>query len=161
MPNINTALKSLWSKTAKTEPSYVLILIFWLLIFFVFSQRIFNVKSQYYILLATILILLLMIFMTGSIFSSDPKLLDNNFLSSINNIFDNPSSRNFISVISLILYIMLIYELANYDNNDPQQVLDKMMFGKNNYISNRTSGLLVIFGFGTFVAYTIMKTTRQ
>jgi hypothetical protein len=161
MPNINTALVSLWSKAARTEPSYILIMIFCALMFAIFSQRLFGIKSQYYILLATGLILFLMIFVMTSIFASDPKLIDNYFFDSINDIFDNAGSRNFLSVVTLILFIMLVYELVEYDNNDPQYFLDKITFGKNNYISNRTSGLIVMLGFSAIVSYTIMRTTRE
>jgi len=160
MSNINLALINLWSKAARTEPSYILILIFCSLMFTIFSQRILNIQSQYYILLATTLIFILMIFVMSSIFASDSKLVDNHFLNGINQIFDNPSSRNFLSVVSLVLFIMLIYELVIYDNNNPQPLLDKITFGQNKYISNRTSGLLIVIGTAILVSYTIMKTTR-
>lgn len=161
MPNINTALVSLWSKKAVSEPSYALILIFCLLVFAIFSQRAFDIKSQYYILIATLLILLVMLFIIASLFASQPQLLDNNIFVAINNMFDSSSSRNFLSVVSLIMFVMLVYELAEYDNNDPHLFLDKILLGKNNYISNRTSGIMLVLGFSLFVSYTIMKTTRQ
>jgi hypothetical protein len=161
MPNINTALISLWSKASRTHPSYMLILTFLLLLFAMFSQRIFGITSQYYIIFATVIILSVMILITLSIFSSEPKLIENNFLESINTIFDSPSSRNFLSVVALVLFIILVYELVEYDNNDPHYVLDKIMFGKNKYISNRTSGILLIFFFSLLTSYTIMTTTRE
>lgn len=161
MPNVNTALVSLWSKAARTEPNYILIIIFCLLVCAIFSERVFGIKSQYYIIFPTILILMVMAFITLSIFSSDPKLIDNHFFGTINNIFDNPSSRNFLSVVALILFVIFVYEIAEYDNNNPHHIIDKIMFGKNNYISNRTGGLVMILMFSLLTSYTIMKTTRE
>lgn len=161
MSNLNTALISLWSKTATTQPSYILILIFCLLIFGIFSQRIFNIQSPYYILIATIIVLGVMLFVILSVFASAPMLSDNNILISLNSVFDNPSSRNFLSVISLILFVMLVYELEYYDNDRPQGFLNKVLFGHNNYISNRSWGLMLILIVSLITSYTVMLTTKE
>jgi hypothetical protein len=136
-------------------------LIFFILIFLIFSQRIFNVQSQYYILFATLMIVLIMSFIIFSVVATDTKLVDNVFFNFINSIFDNPSSRNFLSIISLILFVILVYELVEYDNNKPHYALDKLMMGRNNYISNRAGGIIVIFTFSLLVSYTVMTTTKQ
>jgi predicted neutral ceramidase superfamily lipid hydrolase len=144
MSNLNTALISLWSNVATTKPNYILVLIFCLLIFGIFSQRIFNITSPYYILLATLIVLGVMLFIILSIFASNPQLTDNFYLVSINSVFDNPSSRNFLSVVALILFVMLVYEMEYYDNDKPNMILNKLMGGHNNYISNRSWGLMLI-----------------
>lgn len=163
MSNINTAILSLISSesTSLKLQNYILILIFILLVFMIFSQRIFNINSQYYILIATLVITLTMSFIIFSILSTDTKLVNNTFLKFINSIFDNPSSRNFLSIVSLILFVILVYELTDYDNNKPHYLLDKIMFGHNNYISNRTGGIMIIFVFSLLIAYTVMTTTKN
>jgi hypothetical protein len=161
MSNLNTTLISLWSKTATTKPSYILIVIFCLLIFGIFSQRIFNIESPYYILIATMIVLFVMIFIILSIFASAPKLSDNNLLESLNDVFDNPSSRNFLSVIALILFVMLVYELEYYDNDRPHGYTNLILFGHNNYISNRSWGLMLILIFSLITSYTVMLTTKE
>ena len=160
MPNINTAIVNLFSKESSTVPSFFLIMIFCILILSVFSQRIFNVKSQYFTIIQTTIILLLMLLVIMSLFVKDTKLMDNQFMMSIDSSFNNPSSRNFISVITLILFIILIYELTEYDNNNPNPLIDKLMFGYNNYISNRFVGISLIIGFGIIIGYTVATMTR-
>jgi len=163
MPNINTVIVSLLSSesTALKLQNYILMLLFIVLIFVMFSQRIFNIQSQYYIIVSTLIITFLMSFIICSIISVDTKLVNNTFLKFVSSIFDNPSSRNFLSIVSLILFVMLVYELTEYDNNKPHYFLDKIMFGHNNYISNRTGGILIIFTFTLLVAYTVMTTTKE
>jgi hypothetical protein len=163
MPNLNTAIVSLMSSesTALKMQNYILMFIFFALIFLMFSQRIFNIQSQYYILIVTLIITLLMSFIICSIISVDTKLVNNTYLNFINSIFDNPSSRNFLSIVSLILFVILVYELTEYDNNKPHYFLDKLMFGHNNYISNRTGGIMTIFVFTLLISYTVMTTTKE
>ncbi len=163
MGNINTAIVSLMSSesTALKIQNYVLMLIFFVLIFVMFSQRILNIQSEYYMIVATLIILLIMSFIICSIISIDTKLVNNTFLQFINSIFDNPSSRNFLSIVSLILFVILIYELMENDNNKPHYFLDKLTFGHNNYISNRLGAIMIIFTYTLVVSYTIMTTTKE
>ncbi len=163
MGNINTAIVSLMSSesTALKIQNYVLMLIFFVLVFVMFSQRILGIQSEYYMIIATLIITLIMSFIICSIISIDTKLVNNTFLQFINSIFDNPSSRNFLSIVSLILFVILIYELTENDNNKPHYFMDKLMFGHNNYISNRLGGIMIIFTYTLVVSYTIMTTTKE
>lgn len=162
MPNLNTAIVSLVSLESGSLniQDYILILIFLALIFTIFSQRIFYVESPYYIICATLVIIFIMSFVIFSILAVDTKLENNGFFIFSDSIFNNPSSRNFLSIMSLILFIMLVYELVEYDNNNPHYMLDRLMFGHNNYISNRFGGVALIFVFSLFIAYTVMTTTK-
>ena len=65
------------------------------------------------------------------------------------------------TIVVWVLALLAVYELTEYDNNKPHYFLDKIMFGHNNYISNRTGGILIIFTFTLLVAYTVMTTTKE
>ena len=163
MPNFNTAIVSLLSSASHplNIQNYILILVFIVLVFIMFSQRIFNIQSQHYILVASLITTITMAFIICSIISTDTKIANNQYLQFINSIFDNPGSRNFLSIVSLILFVIFVYELVEYDNNDPQYIIDKITFGNNKYISNRTMGILLILIFSLFVSYTVMTTTKE
>jgi len=51
--------------------------------------------------------------------------------------------------------------LPVYDNNDPHAITNKLMFGYNGILSNRTFGLIIIFGVCISTGYMIYSTTRE
>lgn len=164
MPSLNTAILSmtkLWESKKADGSHYILILIFYILIFAMFSKRMFGIQNQYYILWPTTIILILLTIVIASLFLAETKLMNNDVINEINGIFDNPSSRNFLSVVNLVLFTILIYELVEYDNHDPQYVMDKLTMGHNNYISNRLWGIFIIFTSSTIIGMTIMATTKN
>lgn len=164
MPSLNTAILSmtkLWESKKVDGSHYILIIIFYLLILAIFSKRIFGIKNEYYILWPTIIILFLLTIVITSLFLTETKLMNNGVINEINSIFDNPSSRNFLSVVNLVLFTILIYELVEYDNHDPQYTMDKITMGHNNYVSNRLWGIIIIFTTSTLIGATIMATTKN
>jgi len=75
--------------------------------------------------------------------------------------FNSPGSRNFIAVVALLLFVMFIYEVPEYGTSDPYHSLDVVLMGHNGILSNRTAGIILIFVFGIFTAYTIYATTHE
>lgn len=163
MPNFNTSIASLMSSVSHPLriQNYIMFLVFIVLVFIIFSQRLFGIQTPYYLLVAAIIITITMSFVICSIISTDTKIADNQYLQFINSVFDNPGSRNFLAIVSLILFVIFVYELTDYDNNSRQAIIDTITFGNNRYISNRTFGLLLIVFFSVFVAYSVMTTTKE
>ena len=158
---LGTIISNYAGDQAKTKPHRIFILILIVIILLLYSQRIFGITNPYYntyvacglILIASLIIL--------STFLSILHTTDNEHISNFNNIFNSPSSKNFFAVFLLIIFIMFIYEIPMYDNNNPHSVMDKLLFGYNGVFSNRLIGVILIFGFGISTAYMIHSTTRD
>ncbi len=150
------------SKFATNKPHYFLIGIVLAMILIIYSRRLFQIKWKYYPMLVTSFALILMSVIILSTFLQVLQIKDPyGYIDSFNSVFNSPGGRNFFAIILLLLFVIYLYELPQYDNNNPNVVLDKIMRGKNNYISNRTVGIVLIFLFGIFTAYTVMLTTNE
>lgn len=146
---------------AKPKPYFILILLVIAIFFAIYSQRIFGIKSGYYNLFIVIVVMGLMSIVIASTIIHNFDLGRNAFLEYLNDTFNSPSSRNFLIIFSFLLFVMFIYETAQYDNNDPQNLTDKLLLGHNEYISNRFWGLMLIIIFGIYTAYSIYITTSD
>lgn len=157
------AINALENITEHAKPKPYLILIFLVIaVFFaIYSQRLFNIHSGYYNLFIIIIILGLISIVLTSTVVHNFKLNRNEFLEYFSNIFNSTSSRNFLILFSFLLFVMFIYETAEYNNNHAHHLIDKVFFGHNNYISNRTYGLLLIIIFGIYTGYSIYITTND
>lgn len=160
---LGTAISNFASEQAKSKPQIALIFITVATIFILFSERLFNVSStnRTYLIVMVCLITLIMSVVTASTFMHILNLTNNSRVNSFSNVFNSPGSKNYFAVFLLLLYVMRIYELPIYDNNYPHSVTDKILFGHNTILSNRTLGVLVMFGFCISTAYMIYSTTRE
>lgn len=150
------------SKFATNKPQYILISIVLAMIFIIFSKRLFQIEWKYFPIIITTGILFLMSIIIISTVLHTLQISDSyGYIDSFYNVFSSPSGRNFFAIIMLLFFVIYLYELPQYDNNDPHKVLNTIMLGNNTFISNRTMGILLIFGFGIFIAYTVMLTTRE
>ena len=74
-------------------------------------------------------------------------------------LFNSPGAKNFIGIMALVLFVIFVYEVPEYDNNKPHDITDKITFGNNGLVSNRSAGVLLVFVFALFGGYTIYSTT--
>jgi len=147
------------SKFAAKQSHYILIAIVLAMIFVVYTKRLFKIEWKYFPIVITVIVLLLMSLIILSTICHFMKI-SNPYVDNFNSVFNSSGSRNFFAVILLLFFVIYIYELPQFDNNAQQHILDQVTCGNNNFISNRTMGIILIFGFGIFTAYTIMLTTR-
>jgi hypothetical protein len=145
-----------FSKIRKTR--YIMLFIAMILFTLIFSQRIFNIQSDEYIIYVTSLILMVFATIIASGYFTNNT---NSYLSTYNNIFNSPKSRNYLSVIALVLFIIFIYEIPEYDNNEPNYFVNLFTFNNNKYISNRFMGMSLIIIFTIYAAHTIYLTTKE
>ena len=162
MPSgIISNIANLQTSAAVTQPHYTLFLIVIMIFFILFSQRLFSVGNTNYDIFVTIFLLVtISVVIISTIFevlNIDDK---GGHIKRFNNIFNSPGSRNFLAVISFLMFVIFIYETPEYDNNLQHHITDKIFFGYNNYLSNRMVGVLLLMIFGMFTGYTIYSTTR-
>lgn len=152
----------LTSNEAVTKPYYTLIIIVVLMFAMIFIQRMFNMYTDKYSIITTcFMIFVISLFIISTILNT-LKINDaGGHINRFNNIFNSTGSRNFLIVISLLMYVIFIYETPTYDSNLPHHLLDKAMLGHNAYISNRMVGIFLIVFFGLVTAYTVYVTTRD
>lgn len=152
----------LTSNEAVTKPYYTLIIIVTLMFAMIFIQRMFNMYTYNYTVITTcFMIFVISLFIISTILNT-LKINDaGGHIKRFNNIFNSSGSRNFLIVISLLMYVIFVYETPTYDSNLPHHLLDKALFGHNAYISNRMVGIWLIIFFGLMTAYTIYVTTRE
>lgn len=150
------------SKFATTQPHYFLIAVVIIILIIIYSQRMFNITWPQYSVIVTTFVLALMSIIILATFLHVLKIHDSaGYVESFSNIFNSVGGRNFIAILSLVLFILFICESPEYGNNNPYATLDKITFGNNNWISNRTVGIITIFSFTIMTAYTVMTTTRS
>ena len=158
---VNSVLNAT-SKFAKNQSQYILIAIVLAMILIIYSKRLFQIKWEYFSIVVTSVMLLLMSLIIISTFLHVLQISDSyGYIDSFNHVFNSPSSVNFFAIIMLLLFVIYLYELPQYDNNNRHAILDTVTLGHNSYISNRTMGIGLIFGFAIFTAYTVMLTTRS
>lgn len=150
------------SKFAINRPQYILIGIILAIIFIIYCRRLFQIKQKYFPIGMVSLALVLISVVILSTFLHVLHVKDSyGYIESFSFVFNSSGGVNFFAIILLLFFIIYIYEFPKYDNNNPNGLLDKIMLGHNNYISNRTSGIMMIFVFGIFTAYTVMLTTNE
>lgn len=159
-------IANIFSKEAASKPYYTLFLIVIIIFITIYSQRILNIKSNYYSLFSTIIILSVISLIIASTFLHmlNIKLKHekyNSYVENFNHIFNSAGSRNFLLIFSFLLFVMFVYESPEFDNENPHFMTDKFMFGYNGILSNRTYGLLLLIFFGLATAYTVYVTTNE
>jgi len=156
-----TSLSNYAGEQAQSKPQRILILIMLVVIFVLYSQRLFGIENTYYTTFVACFMVAVISIVILSTFLSVLAMTDNQHVKNFNNIFNSPGSKNFFAVIVLLLFVMFVYELPMYDSRQPHSILDRIMFGYNRYFSNKTIGLVLIFGFAITTAYFIHSTTRE
>jgi hypothetical protein len=146
---------------ARSKPQRILIFIVIAVVFLLYSQRLFNITNQYYSTGVAVLIIAIASIIMLSTFLHILNITDNANVSNFNNVFNSPGSRSFFAIIVLVLFIMFLYEVPIYSNNDPHLASDKLMFGHNSIFSNRTVGMILLFTFTIVTGYTVYSTTRE
>jgi hypothetical protein len=152
----------LTSKEAVTKPHYTLIIIVVIMFAMIFMQRMFNMYTYKYSVITTcFMIFVISLFIISTILDNLNIKDTGGHIERFNKIFNSAGSRNFLIVISLLMYVIFIYETPTYDSNLPHHLLDKALLGHNAYISNRMVGIWLIVFFGLMTAYTVYVTTRE
>lgn len=150
------------SQFAMTKPHYFLIGIVGIIIIILYSQRVLKITADNYIVIITLLILILMSIIILATVLHVLQIRDsNNHIASFSNIFNSVGGRNFLAILSLVMFVVFICEAPEYGNNNPYPILDKITLGNNNIISNRTVGIALIFIFTVLTAYAVMMTSNE
>ena len=150
------------SKFATTRPHYFLIGMVILIMIILYSERMFGIKWEQYSIFVTVFVLMLMGVVILATFLHVLQIHDSNgYIEAFSNIFNSSGGRNFLAILSLILFVVFICEVPEYGNANPYPLLDKITFGNNKLISNRTVGILTIFIFTILTGYTVMSTTKE
>lgn len=161
MPGIINALENDISENTHQKSFIWLIVIVIVVFVLIYSQRFLEITSGYYNFFVVISILIITSIVLLSTLAHNLEFNNHQSLEYLSYTFNSVSSRNFLLVFSYLLFVMYIYESLEYDNNEPYWIIDKISFGHNNYISNRTYGLLLILIFGLYISYTIYITTEE
>lgn len=149
------------SDQAKSKPQLILIFIIIVVLLILYSQRLLGITNNYYTTIVTCLMIIVISIIILSTFLNVLQISDNQHIQNFGNVFNSPGSKNFFAVFLLLLSVIFIYELPVYDNNNPHTITDKVLFGHNGILSNRTFGLLLIFSFCISTGYMIHSTTRE
>lgn len=142
-------LDNLFSSHVINRPYITLFFVVFLIILLIFGDRLLGFSYAYSVY---ILIGLFSIIIATTIFQHNVSLTD---------LFHSTSSRNFMSVMLLIFFIMFVYEDPEYSNNELNKMANILTFGNNKHITNRMVGIGVIITFSLVTAYTIYLTTRE
>jgi len=162
MPGGINSIVNATSEFAITQPHYFLIAMVLIIFIILYSQRVLDIKAKQYLIFVTIFIIMLMSVIILATFLHVLQIHDSNgYIESFSNIFNSAGGRNFLAILSLVLFVIFICEAPEYGNNNPYKTLDKITFGNNNYISNRTVGILTIIFFTILTAYAVMTTTNE
>lgn len=161
MPGVINALENTTTERTHQKSFYWLIIIVLIVFVLIYSQRFLGITSGYYNFFVVISILIITTLVLMSTLAHNLELTNHKNLEYLSYTFNSVSSRNFLLVFSYLLFVMYIYESLEYDNSESHHIVNTLAFGHNNYISNRTYGLLLILVFGLYVAYTIYITTEE
>ncbi len=148
-------------KSSYLRNKYVLIIFCLIMFFILFSKRIFNIQDPNFIIYVTAIVIGLFIVIILSTFLDVAGYSSYNYLGKFNKLFNSPASRNFLAIITLVFFVIFVYEAPNYGNNNQHHLIDVLTFHNNKYISNRTAGMLLIMSFTILTAYTIYLTTKD
>jgi len=156
---IINALDNITKSHKKPKPYIILIMLVIAIFVLIYSQRILGIHSGYYNLVIIVIILIIISLIMASTIVHNFQLTHNEYLEYLSHMFNSTSSRNFLIIFSFLLFVMFIYESAEYENNHRHALTDKIFFGHNTFLSNRLYGLLLIIIFGIYTGYTIYMTT--
>lgn len=156
---IINALDNITKSHKKPKPYVILIILVIAIFALIYSQRIMGIHSGYYNLFVIMIILVIISLIIASTVVHNFKLTRNEYLEYLSHMFNSTASRNFLIVFSFLLFVMFIYEAAEYENNHRHALTDKILFSHNTFLSNRLYGLLLIIIFGIYTGYTIYMTT--
>lgn len=133
--------------------SYIVLLsIFVVVLVLVYSERLLSIKHESYNLFANILIVFFMSIIILSTLINSFGFNTTEDSSTFVRIFNTLASKNLIILFASSVYILYISNSEAYDNNFVNPIMDKIKLGP--YISNRTVGMLMMFG-------TILITARS
>ncbi|ARF10311.1 hypothetical protein Hokovirus_1_190 [Hokovirus HKV1] len=158
MPSISNSLGNIIN-TKKIKPYYILIIIFMVIIIIIFSGRIFNIKNKYYYIFELFVLLLISSIIILSIIIKNIDYGTNIYLDAFSDTFNTRGSRNFFAIVSLILFIMYIYEVPLYNNNDRSSIFNAITLNNNNYVSNKSVGLFWIIIFTLYISVSVYLST--
>lgn len=162
MPGIINSLVNLISNYAIIKPHYFLVGMVLIIFFLMFYEQIFNIDPYKHITLITSIIIgLISIIILSTILHVLNVHDSGGYIDSLNNVFNSAGGRNFLAIFSLVLFVMYIYEFPETTNNNPENLLNKITFGHNNILSNKTASLITILFFTILTAYTVMETTNK
>lgn len=145
----------------KPKPYIILILLVIGIFVIIYSQRLLGIRSGYYNLFVILILLAMISVVISSTLVHNFDFNRNEYLEYFNHLFNSTPSRNFLLLFSYLLFVMFIYETAEYANNNKYEPLDKVLIGNNKFLSNRTYGLILIIIFGTYTGYSIYVTTND
>jgi len=146
--NVNSLIQSKHSKR------FALVTIVITLIVLIYLQRILGITNVNFPLYVTAFILILF---AGIIFSNISVLKGstNFYLKNVNEIFNSDNSRKFIAVFALALFIFYVYEIPEYNNQNPHKLTNLLTFGHNTFLSNRMAGVLILMVFVIFTSFVV------
>jgi hypothetical protein len=145
------------------ENQYIVIILVFLVIFFlIYLRRMFNTDPDYTLLSVSICLVVILAIIIASTFTDVLKEGHKQRPSTdtFAYLFNSPGAKNFIGIMALVLFVIFVYEVPEYDNNKPHDITDKITFGNNGLLSNRSVGVILVFIFALFGGYTIYSTTR-
>jgi hypothetical protein len=151
-------LSNIAGKTRK--PYYFMLFLFFLLFLIIYSERLFKIDNDIYHLVTTGIILIILIMIIISTILSKAEI-GGQSIQNFNRLFNDSTCRNIIALFSFLFFVIYLYEIANYDNNFPHEPTDNLLFGHNNFISNRTAGIMYIISFALFTGYTISVNSKN
>ncbi len=136
--------------------AYVFIIaIFGLVIFLIFSERIFKIKdnNRYNLFMNFAIIGLVSIIILSTLINSynistdwDPNYSISGSITSSSSfyvkMFNTIASKNMILFYGCVLYILYLNNTESFDNDFPHPMMDKIGLGK--YLSNRSVGLIML-----------------
>ncbi len=154
-------IRNILSKQATSKPFVILFIIVIFVFVLMYSQRMLGIENSYYNTFTTVLLLTVATIVLTSTFLYVLNIGDNKFFDIFNNTFNSGGSKNFLAIFSFLLFIMFVYEVSDFDNENPHPTADTILFGYNGILSNRLYGLLYIFGVATLTAFSIYVTTRE
>jgi hypothetical protein len=149
-------ISNLIGKTKR--PHYFILILFLIFFILIYTERLISTKistdpSIFHIAVGNIILFIFICITTITIASQ--LELGGHFMSNISKIFNASTSKNIIALFSFLFFVIFVYEVAEFDNNNPHAMTDNFLLGHNNIISNRTAGIVLIIFFGLFVGYTI------
>jgi len=159
---ISIGLSSLQNSVTKRS-DFIIILMFIVMFLLIYLKRMIGSDSDFILLAVTVCFVVIMAVVIGSTFTqvlkeghrAHPRA------DTFAYIFNSPASKNFIAIMALILFIIFVYEIPEYENSKPHNVVDAMLFGNNSLISNRTMGVILLVMFSLFSGYVIYATTIE
>jgi hypothetical protein len=145
-------ISNITGKLATTKPHYTLFFLIFLILFFIFSERLIGLSNY-----ASVIILLFIFALIISLIFFDAY----GKYEIYNDIFNSTAGKNFFAIFLLVFFIIFVYELPMYDSDKPHDIINKLTFGHNKLISNRFVGISIIFSLSMLTAYSIYKTSRD